>query len=89
MSIFEAVMMLCFGAAWPFSIARSLKSKSTNGKSVFFLIILMVGYVSGIINKIVYNYDFVLYIYVLNLAMVSFDTWLWVRNKNYEKKMAK
>ncbi len=89
MSIFEVIMLLCFGAAWPFSIARSLKSKTTNGKSLFFLVILMVGYVSGIINKVVYNYDFVLYLYILNLAMVAFDTMLWVRNKSFENKQMK
>ena len=85
MSIFEVIMLLCFGAAWPFSIARSWKAKSTNGKSVFFLIILMVGYVAGILNKIVYNYDFVMYLYILNFLMVAVDTLLWVKNRKFEK----
>lgn len=62
MSVFEAVMLLCFGAAWPFSIARSVKSKSTHGKSLVFLLILIAGYISGIINKILYSNDIVLYL---------------------------
>ena len=81
MSVFEAVMLLCFGAAWPFSIARSVKSKSTHGKSLVFLLILIAGYISGIINKILYSNDIVLYLYILNLAMVSTDAILWVRNR--------
>ena len=32
MSIYEIIMLICFGAAWPFSIYKSLKSKSTKEK---------------------------------------------------------
>ena len=80
MSIFEIIMLLCFGAAWPFSIYKSWKSKSTQGKSVLFLIILMVGYVAGILNKIFYHYDLVIFLYILNLGMVSTDAFLYFRN---------
>ena len=34
MSIFEATMLICFGAAWPMNIAKSLRMKSTDRKSV-------------------------------------------------------
>ncbi len=27
MSIFEAIMMLCFGASWPFQVAKHIKQK--------------------------------------------------------------
>lgn len=85
MSIFEVVMLLCFGAAWPFSIYKSYTSKSTNGKSLGFLIILILGYISGILNKLFYNYDVVLYLYILNAIMVSIDALLWLRNKKIER----
>jgi hypothetical protein len=80
MSIFEMLMLLCFGAAWPFSIYRSYKSKSVAGKSPYFLAILIMGYVFGILNKILYNPDFVVYLYGLNLLMVSTDLILYFRN---------
>lgn len=80
MSIFEMLMLLCFGAAWPFSIYRSYKSKSVAGKSPYFLAILIMGYVFGILNKILYNLDFVVYLYGLNLVMVSTDLCLYFRN---------
>ncbi len=86
MSIFEVIMLLCFGAAWPFSIYRSMKSGSTQGKSLFFLLIVLVGYTAGILHKIVYNYDFVIYLYCLNALMVGTDTALWFRNRRREKK---
>lgn len=81
MSVFEAVMLLCFGAAWPFSIYKSIKSKSIQGKSLFFLIIVLTGYISGIMHKLLYNYDQVIYLYLLNGIMVSTDIGLYLRNR--------
>lgn len=81
MSIFEVFMLICFGAAWPFNIIKSIKSKSVSGKSVLFLYVISMGYVFGIIHKIVYNYDFVVFLYALNLLMVLTDLGLYYRNK--------
>lgn len=85
MSILEAVMLICFGAAWPFSIIKSYRSKSTNGKSLFFLLVLILGYLAGIANKLLYSNDIVLYLYILNLLMVSADAALWLRNRRLER----
>jgi len=84
MSPFEAGMLICFGAAWPTSIVKSLKSRSTKGKSVTFLFIVLTGYIMGIIHKILYNMDIVLVCYVINLIMVSADTVIYFRNKRLE-----
>lgn len=81
MSAFEIIMMLCFGAAWPFSIYRSWKSRHTGGKSVIFLFIVVIGYISGIIHKILYNMDFVIALYILNSILVSADIALYFRNR--------
>lgn len=89
MSIYEIIMLACFGAAWPFSIYRSYTSQSTNGKSFIFLIVLIIGYIAGIINKLVYNYDAIIYLYVLNCLMVSVDAILWLRNAKKEKQQLK
>lgn len=86
MGVFEAIMLLCFGAAWPFSIYKSAKSRTTDGKSLIFLLIVIVGYISGIINKLLNNPDFVLWLYVLNTIMVSVDLILFIRNKGLENK---
>jgi len=80
MNIFEMIMLICFGAAWPFSIYQSYKSRSTEGKSAFFLIILIIGYLAGITYKLLYNYDMVIYLYILNLFMVVTDLLLYLRN---------
>lgn len=86
MSIFEALMLLCFGAAWPFSIIKSYKSRSAAGKSPYFLIVIIFGYISGIINKLLNSNDLVMYLYILNLLMVSTDLALYYRNVRFAKE---
>ena len=78
-------MLLCFGAAWPFSIIKSYKSRSVAGKSPYFLIVVIIGYISGIINKILYSNDIVMYLYILNLLMVATDLALYYRNVKLAK----
>ncbi|MDF2949219.1 MAG: hypothetical protein K0R07_1247 [Sedimentibacter sp.] len=89
MSIFEILMLLCFGAAWPFSIYKSYKSKSVAGKSPIFLVILLVGYICGILHKILYAYDVVVYLYALNFIMVSTDFLLYIRNVKLMERESK
>jgi hypothetical protein len=86
MSIFEAIMLLCFGAAWPVSIVKSWKGRSTGGKSFAFSVIVILGYISGIVNKLLNKPDLVTWLYVLNLVMVSIDAALWIRNRKLEQK---
>ncbi|MBW6458384.1 MAG: hypothetical protein K0B52_04395 [FCB group bacterium] len=86
MSYFEIIMLICFGSAWPFSIYRSWVSRSTKGKSLLFLIIIMCGYCAGILHKLFFHYDPVIYLYVLNLLMVITDLTLYARNRAEEKK---
>ena len=81
MSIFEIIMLVCFGAAWPLSIYKSYKSKSTQGKSALFLVVILIGYVAGILNKFYYNFDNVVYLYGLNIIMVMLDLLLYLKNK--------
>ena len=81
MSVFELVMLLCFGIAWPFSIHKSLTSHSVKGKSLAFLLIVWLGYLSGVLHKIFYHPDIVVVFYVINLTMVSVDAVLYLRNK--------
>ena len=84
MSIFEIIMLLCFGAAWPVSISKSFKTKSNGGKSIVFLLIIIVGYMAGITHKLLYKPDFVVWLYALNVTMVSIDAALWIRNRRLE-----
>ena len=80
MSVFEIIMLLCFGAAWPFSIYKSYTSRKNTGKSVIFLFIVLLGYAAGITHKMLHSSDFVIYLYILNGLMVIADIALYWRN---------
>ena len=77
----ELIMMLCFGGAWPFSVYKSLVTKTTGSKSLLFLIIVFVGYVAGIFHKFFFDFDYVTWFYVINAFMVLADIALYIRNR--------
>ncbi len=85
MSYFEIGMLICFGLAWPFSIYKSIKSRSVSGKSVFFLFVILLGYLLGILHKITYDFNGVIYLYSLNAIMVFIDILLYYRNLSFKK----
>ena len=66
-------MLVCFGVSWPFSILKTLRSRSVAGKSVLFLSIVALGYVCGIIHKLLHAMDAVIYFYIFNLILVLID----------------
>lgn len=89
MSIFEAMMLLCFGVSWPVNIYKSWKTRSTVGKSLFFLLIIEVGYICGMLNKVLVHFDWVLYLYLLNFTMVGIDIAIYFRNRRLDRLRAK
>ncbi|GHV46728.1 hypothetical protein FACS1894204_08930 [Synergistales bacterium] len=89
--ILEAVMIVCFGAAWPFALIKSWKDRTTKGKSVAFLLIVLMGYLSGIV-KVVLTDGFggwLLIPYGLNFFMVSADALIYLRNKKLDLERQK
>lgn len=82
-------MLLCFGLAWPVSLYKSWTSRRTAGKSLGFLIVVFLGYASGVVAKILRGPDPVLILYVLNGSMVLGDIVLYWRNTRYERGMAR
>lgn len=94
-TICETIMVICFGVSWPLSIYKSYTSRSTKGKSPYFTIAIITGYVAIIIGKIVVQdysgwlaiLKFVLY--CVNLTMVSVDLSLYFRNRRIEKRQEK
>lgn len=85
MSPFEALMLICFGAAWPFSIYKSWTTGSNRGKSLSFMVVIFSGYVSGLIHKIHYSWDLVAILYLLNGIMVFTDMMIYWRNSLWER----
>ncbi len=79
MSIYEAGMLICFGASWPFAVRKTFITKSVKGKSKFFLFLIILGYVFGIVHKVMNSLDIVIWLYVINLLLVSADLFLCFR----------
>jgi hypothetical protein len=52
-SIFEVLMLLCFAVSWPFNIRATYKARTARFKSVMFEVIVEIGYVFGMLNKVV------------------------------------
>ena len=88
MSPYEIGMLVCFGAAWPLNIYKSFKSRTAAGRSILFQWAILAGYISGIIHKLLYSRDVVLYLYILNFVMVAVDTALYFRNKRLDRQRA-
>ena len=88
MQIFEFIMLACFGLSWPICVYKSIKSKSTQGKSVVFIVAIIIGYISGIIGKIINDQlTYVLIIYCFNLIVVSVDLVIFFINRKREKEV--
>ena len=53
-----------------------------------FLYAILIGYVAGIINKLLYSPDIVLVLYIVNFFLVATDIVLYYRNVRLEKQLA-
>ena len=80
--IFEAIMLICFGLAWPFSIFKLLKTKKAQGKSLIFLAVLLAGYISGLLFEWFGERNAVFFLYLLNMTMVITDLSLTIKYRN-------
>lgn len=89
--ILEVTMLVLFGFSWPFNLIKSIKTKSTKGKSLLFLVLIDLGYVAGILSKFfsttfVWATDWwVFMIYVINFLFVSADLIMYFVNAKREK----
>ena len=83
--IFEAGMLVCFGFAWPLDILRTLRTRRVEGKSVAFMGLILLGYLSGLAAKFLRAGgtgawpETVTLLYTLNAALVAVDIALVLR----------
>ncbi|HOV70398.1 MAG TPA: hypothetical protein PLZ84_08760 [Clostridia bacterium] len=84
--IFEMFMLICFGLSWPVSIIKSYTARSAKGKSRFFLLLILFGYIFGIIAKLISgSITYVIAFYALNCLMTLIDLMLYIRNRRLDK----
>jgi len=95
--LFEIIMIVSFGASWPLNVIKSYKARTTKGKSLPFLCLILFGYIAGIASKFlneaymasIGSKWYVLFFYVLNLLMVGIDLCLYIRNYRLDKEAEK
>ena len=86
-SIFEVIMLVCFGFSWPFAILKTIRVKNPAGKSYLFMCLVIIGYLAGCVNKIINDMDFVFYFYLLNTLLVATDLVLCLYYQNRLKRL--
>lgn len=89
-SIFESIMLICFGLSWPLNVVKAYKARTAKGTSLPFILLIITGYVAGITAKLVSGQiNYVLAVYLLNLAIVSLNVVVYCRNVALDRKCAK
>lgn len=87
-SIFESIMLICFGLSWPLNVIKAYKARTAKGTSLPFILLIITGYIAGITAKLITNQiNYVLVVYLLNLAIVSMNIVVYFRNVALDKKL--
>lgn len=88
-SIFETIMLVCFGLSWPLNVIKAYKARTAKGTSLPFILLIITGYVAGITAKIIAGQiNYVLIVYLINLAIVSLNIAVYFRNMALDRKHA-
>ena len=94
LEILEVIMLVCFGFSWPINAIKAYKARTAKGKSLWFLLLIITGYIAGITSKLINetymaSFDtkwYVLFFYILNMTMVCIDLGIYFRNRKLDKE---
>ena len=81
-------MLIAFGLSWPISILKSYRLKFVGGKSLLFLVLILIGYIAGTLEKILEAYGtgqplkFTIWLYIVNGILVCVDLGLYLRYRH-------
>lgn len=85
-SIFETIMLVCFGFSWPMNVIKAYKARTAKSTSLPFIILIISGYIAGIAAKIISGQiNYVLVVYFINLAIVSLNVVVYIRNRRLDR----
>ena len=88
-SIFETVMLVCFGLSWPLNVIKAFKARTAKGTSLPFLILIITGYLGGIAAKVLTgNINYVFVVYLINLGIVLLNLAVYIRNVTLDRHVA-
>lgn len=90
-TVFEILMLVIFGCSWPVNISKSLKSRTTLGKSLAYEYLVVLGYLFGLTAKILIycstgrlQYSF--YFYIIDIVLVVTDIIIYHRNLSIDRQ---
>ena len=86
--LMEIAMIVAFGCSWPMNVIKSYRARTAKGKSLPFLILILLGYICGITGKLIapsFKW-YVLFFYCLNLLMVGANICIHLRNVHLDKQ---
>ena len=86
MSWWEIGMLICFGSCWFFSIHKMLKTRKAEGKSNFFLVLMILGCVFGVLHKLYTDLDLVVLLYGFFAVMAFVDLSISRRLQRYDRE---
>ncbi len=85
--IFEMIMLICFGLSWPINALKAYRARTAKSTSLFFTILIIVGYIGGISAKIYkHELNIVFIFYVINIAIVLVNLLIYFRNLSLDRK---
>ena len=85
-SIFETVMLVCFGFSWPLNVMKAYRARTAKGTSLLFILLIIAGYIGGISAKLLnHQINYVLVVYFLNLGIVLVNLCVYFRNVHLDK----
>ena len=87
----EVGMLVAFGCSWPFNILKSWRSRTAKGKSVVFELIVVFGYLVGLLGKLIAFHEtgvwaYSIWFYFADIAMVAIDIALYFRNTALDRR---
>ncbi len=87
----EVGMLVAFGCSWPFNILKSWRSRTAKGKSVVFELIVVFGYLVGLLGKLIAFHEtgvwaYSIWFYFADIAMVAVDIGLYFRNAALDRR---
>lgn len=88
-SVFETVMLVCFGLSWPLNVMKAYRARTARSTSLPFILLIFTGYIAGITAKITAGQiNYVFAVYLINLAIVFLNIVVYFRNLALDHKAA-
>ena len=86
-SIFETIMLVCFGLSWPINVMKAYRARTAKATSLPFILLILTGYIAGITAKVISNQiNYVFVVYLINIAIVLLNVAVYFRNVALDKK---